>query len=722
MPQVVQITSNNYNGQTAFVTFYPCSGGTAIVIGSVVVPYNYESDYYLGNYTLYFAEYNETCEFSIPCPTPTISPTKTPTPTLTVTRTATKNFIPPTPSPTNNCFCFRFINSDPKKSTWVNFFDCDGGYNSITLPPNQSINNCSILGSITASSSVQYYQGLPCDNNSCGTPTPTPTNTKTPTPTPPITPTITRTPNSTPTNTVTPTKTKTPTPSNRPNLNICDVLFVDSKSQVYSYNLTTSGVTNLTSFFIGANTEGYNYDITHTENTLWLLGNGRVQEWYIQLSPFSANFSRVISLGFTNGDGLGVVNDTKIITSRNSSVQGIPNEIVEIDISLNAPQLTYGFFLPTNRFISGDLILTNANSLITTNYDTNNNNYITQFNYTDFGVIQVDIDVTNVLDSPSGIFQNGNYISIFNQNTNSEIYNFNTLNPYSSFLYNTISYEVRGSSQLRQCFTNLFKDRPAASPTPTKTVTPTSGLVSSSTPTLTPTKTPSSTPNCCRTCTVYNNTGTSGVAYLITDCYGQNVFYYPSMYNSLTACCLNAIFYSGTPGMSIYSNPTGITYSNDCNCVRPTPTPTPTASPTPTPNTTPTIPQICLECGISGVSFSSEVDICGIIVHSECFYVTGGPIDATINVLSSGLINGRPYYEFSDILLGVNYDYRIYWDNSSNLWVAKNLTTNEIGATLSNNTYYPIGTIEEWVWLNNPGTVCLNPSSVNFYTESLPCE
>ena len=54
MPQVVQITSGNFDGQTAFVTFYPCSGGTPIVIGNVIIPYNYNSDYFLGTYTLYF--------------------------------------------------------------------------------------------------------------------------------------------------------------------------------------------------------------------------------------------------------------------------------------------------------------------------------------------------------------------------------------------------------------------------------------------------------------------------------------------------------------------------------------------------------------------------------------------------------------------------------------------------------------------------------------------
>jgi hypothetical protein len=645
MPQVVQITSGNYNGQTAFVTFYPCSGGTPIVIGSVVIPYNYDntSDYYLGLYTLYFAEYNETCEFSIPCPTSTPTPTKTTTLTPTPTRTATQNFIPPTPTPTNSCFCFRFINNDPKKSGIIQFFDCNGSYNTITLPPNQSINNCSILGSITASSIVTYSQGLPCSNNSCGTPTPTPTKTTTLTPTPTITPSITRTPNPTPTNTITPTKTKTPTPSNRPNLNVCDVLFVDSKGQVYSYNLTTSGVTNLTPFFFGASTEGYNYDIAHTQNTLWLLGNGRVQEWFIQLNPFSATFSRVINLGFSNGDGLGVVSDTKIITSRDSSVFGIPTEIVEVDISLNVPQISYGFFLPQNRFIAGDIILTSTNSLITTCFDISGNTFISQFNYIDLGILQVEIDITNTLDSPSGIFQNGNYISIFNQDENSEIYNFNTISPFNSFLYDTVEYEVRGSSQLRNCFTNQFRDRPAPSTTPTPTTTVTPGFIPSSTPTVTKTKTPT-----------------------------------PTTTNTLT--------------------------------------PTKTSTPTPTP--TPPTPPICLECGISGVSFSSEVDICGIIVHSECFEVGEG----TINVTYSGIINERPYYEFSDITQEVNYDYRIYWDNINNVWIVKNMTTNQNGAYLNTNTFYPIGSTEEWIWINGPGTSCLNPLSSNFHTENLSCE
>ena len=125
MPEVVQITSQNFEGQIALVTFYPCTGGT-ITIGYVTIPYNYEADYYFGNYTLYFPEYNETCDFSIPCPTPTPTPTKTITPTrtnpkLTPTRTPTKTA---TPTPTSVCFCYTFINNTTKDGK-LQYYNCN---------------------------------------------------------------------------------------------------------------------------------------------------------------------------------------------------------------------------------------------------------------------------------------------------------------------------------------------------------------------------------------------------------------------------------------------------------------------------------------------------------------------------------------------------------------------------------------------------------------------
>ena len=86
----VEILTTNYSGQTADITFSPCSGGT-INLGSQILPYNYVTDYYYGDYSLYFSAYNSTCTFSIPCPSPTptttVTPTVTPTPTITPTPT-----------------------------------------------------------------------------------------------------------------------------------------------------------------------------------------------------------------------------------------------------------------------------------------------------------------------------------------------------------------------------------------------------------------------------------------------------------------------------------------------------------------------------------------------------------------------------------------------------------------------------------------------------------
>jgi hypothetical protein len=98
------LTSNNYSGQTANITYYPDTGGT-ISLGSVVVPYYYSTDYFYGTYELYFPIFNKTCTLYIetPIPTPTVTPTLTPTNTITPTRTLTPTLTPTntiTPTPT----------------------------------------------------------------------------------------------------------------------------------------------------------------------------------------------------------------------------------------------------------------------------------------------------------------------------------------------------------------------------------------------------------------------------------------------------------------------------------------------------------------------------------------------------------------------------------------------------------------------------------------------
>ncbi len=102
MSNVIQITSNNFNGQYADITFYPCSGGS-INLGYQLLPYDYAQDNYEGTYDIYVSAYTLTCQLVIACPspTPTNTPTITVTPTVTVTPTMTvtpTNTVTPTPT------------------------------------------------------------------------------------------------------------------------------------------------------------------------------------------------------------------------------------------------------------------------------------------------------------------------------------------------------------------------------------------------------------------------------------------------------------------------------------------------------------------------------------------------------------------------------------------------------------------------------------------------
>ena len=153
----VSIFSDNLSGQTANVTFFPCTGGT-ISLGDQVFPFTYVSDYWYGTYDCYVSTYAYSYVVDVPCPSSTPTPTPTVTPTETVLLTPT-NTETPTPTPTNT--------------------------ETITPTPTNT-----------------------------ETITPTPTNTETPTVTPTNSETPTPTITSSQTPTPTPTLTQTPTPIN----------------------------------------------------------------------------------------------------------------------------------------------------------------------------------------------------------------------------------------------------------------------------------------------------------------------------------------------------------------------------------------------------------------------------------------------------------------------------------------------------------------------------
>jgi hypothetical protein len=77
------LSSANYTGFIADITFFPQTGGT-ISLGSHLTPYTVNLDYYFGTYELCFSAFNSCCFVTIfeSTPTPTPNPTPTPTPTF----------------------------------------------------------------------------------------------------------------------------------------------------------------------------------------------------------------------------------------------------------------------------------------------------------------------------------------------------------------------------------------------------------------------------------------------------------------------------------------------------------------------------------------------------------------------------------------------------------------------------------------------------------------
>jgi len=248
MATTVQILTTNYSGQTATITFSPCSGGT-INLGSQVVPYNYVSDNYLGDYSLYFADFSQTCTFSIPCttatPTPTvIVATATPTPILYSYGINTTENTEPYDAcqiPSSNILVYS-TDSNPTLGSTIFYTD-----QSLTTPYHTTnngyystlFNEFNDVFALT----TDIFTGVIIDVISCvlvSSPTPTPTPTITGTTIPTSTPTSTPTPN--PTDTPTPLP-ATPTPTSTPvSLTEFNGLQIDGTESLYC--ACTSGGTN----------------------------------------------------------------------------------------------------------------------------------------------------------------------------------------------------------------------------------------------------------------------------------------------------------------------------------------------------------------------------------------------------------------------------------------------------------------------------------------------
>ncbi len=419
------------------------------------------------------------------CVPPDVSPSPTPTPSLSA---PTGSVV----SPEDLCMDIVFGPAPSLSNT-------PSVTPSITPSVTVSLSSNPIFPSLSNTPSLSITPSI--------TPTKTPTISisSTPSNTPSITPTLTSTPtvSLTPTSTVSTTPTTTPTPSPTQAsgflvLQTCDILYNRTKPRsLYVYNSTTnvSTLLDLDTSFIPFTSP----DVAHTADKLWLYNSSVIYEYSITLNPYTSTFNRSINLpvGVTLGAGLGVIDNTTLISSNTAT-----NQVIQITLlSTNTTNIQPLFTLPTGRRIFGDLIYTAFGKIIVTT-STNNapyNFWISQYNLIGgTWVLEFDLDITTSATSPYGLAVIDTNLYIFSGTNFRQI---NTSFPYDITQVNNVGVTIAGSSQPSSCNLvdfqpNIIDNSPSASPfpTPTRTITPSITATPSLTPSRTPTPTPSLSP------------------------------------------------------------------------------------------------------------------------------------------------------------------------------------------------------------------------------------
>ena len=360
-----------------------------------------------------------------------------------------------------------------------------------------------VTPSVTVSpSSYPIYPSITPTSTPSVTPSVTPSKTpsasisSTPSVTPSITPTRTVTPSvsitSTPSISVSPSITPTPSPSPASGslvISECDVMSVDIRGQVYSYNNTTNTFTPL---FLSSGSQ----DIANTTTKLWLYNNLGIVEYDITLNSFTSTYNRTINLpiGTVLGAGMCAVDNTTLISSNVST-----NQVIKITLNPSPDNTTIIenlFALPSGRKIAGDFIYTTDGKIILTTSSTSGPilSWISQYALIgNVWTLEFDLSITATAPRPLGLATINNGIYIFSQNNFKQI---STTFPYTVTQTNTLTNSVLGTSQVPSCNNVTFQPNiigvsPSPSPTPTNSVTPSITVSPSITPSKTPTPTPS---------------------------------------------------------------------------------------------------------------------------------------------------------------------------------------------------------------------------------------
>ncbi len=259
------------------------------------------------------------------------------------------------------------------------------------------------------------------------------------------TPTLTKTPTPTPTKTQTPTPTKTPTPTPTKPIVIppCSVL-INNSNTVSAYFSSTGVLTPLISY------NPPSPDIAHTSTKMWLynIAGNYINEYNITLSPWSATFNRQINvpINITMGAGMGAISNTELITTDNSVS---PNRIISLNITTTTAVSTVIGSLTLGRRVAGDILVTTTNKILVTNEITNGNRYLSQYSYP-AGIFEGEVNITNSVEYPWGIFINNSMIYVVN-GTDGNLINVNVNSPYTLTPNGSIGSFVSGASQIPSC-------------------------------------------------------------------------------------------------------------------------------------------------------------------------------------------------------------------------------------------------------------------------------
>ena len=224
-----------------------------------------------------------------------------------------------------------------------------------------------------------------------------------------------------------------PPPTPGPDLETCDMIYIQPGSEIYGYNFTANTSSGLI-------VDGYNFDspsVAHSSDRLYLYqisgSQTLIYEWIITLAPFTAVFNRIITVPTTLGDSIGIVNANQLV-STDSSVS--PNTLVLINITNTNASVTSLLSLGTNRQAIGNTQLSNGQYYILNQDTVTSNYYLTIYatNLTQTYDLQLSPTVVN---QPSGLFINSGVMYVNDLFGN--LYSIDTISPYKIVSYGVIS-------------------------------------------------------------------------------------------------------------------------------------------------------------------------------------------------------------------------------------------------------------------------------------------